>query len=190
MPPKIKITEDNILDAAIKLIREKNWESINARLLANELNCSTQPIFRLYVNMDELKSAVYKRVEKIYNEHIISNIQNKDNAFLSMGLAYINFAKNEKQLFKLLFMSNYIKVKSIKEIVEDEDNEIIVSIISQMTNLSKDKAKTLFINTWLVTHGIASMLATNSCDFSDEEIKSILIDSFNGYILVLNKKEQ
>jgi AcrR family transcriptional regulator len=187
VPPKVRITEDAILETSIQLLREKGLDAINARELAERLNCSTQPIFYRFENMDELKKVLYKKIENVYNQYMLDGMETS-NSFLGMGIAYINFAKNEKNLFKLLFMSDSIKVKSIFEMIEGEDNQEIIQIISQMTNLQEEKAKQLYINIWLVTHGIASMLATNSCTFTDSEIETILEDSFTGFSNQLRSK--
>jgi Transcriptional regulator len=61
MPPKIKTTQEDIILAAIHLTRNGGWDSVNARSLAKELGCSTQPIFRAFGSMEELKEMVYKR---------------------------------------------------------------------------------------------------------------------------------
>jgi AcrR family transcriptional regulator len=189
MPPKERITEDAIIETAIKLIQEGGLESFNARELAKRLNCSTQPIFWKFKSMDELRKILYGKVEKIYNQHMLEGMKSS-NSFLGMGIAYIDFAKNEKNLFKLLFMSDSIKVKSVLEMIEGEDNHEIIQIISKMANLKEENAKQLYIDIWLITHGIASVLATNSCQFSDSEIENILKDAFMGFSRQLKLKEQ
>lgn len=188
MPPKVKITEDAIIEASIQLIKERGIEGFNARDLAKNLNCSTQPIFWKFKTIDELKKVVHKKVDEIYNEHMINGLK-KANSFLGMGLAYISFAKNEKNLFRLLFMSNSIKTESIFEMIEGEDNLEIIKLISQMTGLKEKGSKQLYIDIWLVVHGIASMLATNSCNFTDNEIETIVKDSFAGFKHQLKLKE-
>ena len=44
MPPKAKITRDMIIEAGIKVVREKGAESLNVRQVAAVLGCSTQPV--------------------------------------------------------------------------------------------------------------------------------------------------
>ena len=53
MPPKPIITKQDIINAAIQLVRENGISSVNARNLAKTLNCSTKPLFRIYTNMDK-----------------------------------------------------------------------------------------------------------------------------------------
>lgn len=188
MPPKVKITEDSIIEASIQLIREQGIESLNARELAKRLNCSTQPIFWKFKNIQELKETVYKKVEDIYEEYMINGMK-EANSFLGMGLAYISFAKNEKNLFKLIFMSDSIKIESIFEMAEGKDNHEIIKLIMRKTNLQEESAKQLYVDIWMVIHGIASMLAANSCNFTENEIKTILKDSFQGISKELKLKE-
>lgn len=189
MPPKVKTTEDAIVNTAIELIRKHGWDYMNARNLAKMLGCSTQPIFRVFGNMEILKIAIYKKAEEIYNQQLLQAMQKPENQFLSMGLAYIEFSKKEKNLFKLIFMSDFITTNSIMDMLEGEDNKEVIMMISQQTNLTEENAKQFFLEIWLVTHGIASMFATNSCNFSEEEIRRILLDSYTGYLYTLKKGE-
>lgn len=189
MPPKVKITEDAILEAAIKITREKGMASVNARELAKTLGCSIQPIFRNFQSMENLKKDLNKKVEDIFNAHMSSGMERHKVPFLGMGLAYIDFAKNEKNLFKLLFMSNELKGKSIFDMIKGAENQGIVEMISKMTGLNSENAEQLFVDIWLLAHGIASMVASNDCDFSQELIVKILMDSFLGIKYQLNRSK-
>jgi hypothetical protein len=132
---------------------------------------------------------VYKKVEDIYNNKMEEAMKKKGNSFSEMGLTYINFARNEKNLFKLLFMSDSIKVKSVREMIQGDGNDDVIQLLSSITGLKEGSAEQLYINIWLVTHGIASMLATNSCSFSEEEVQCILGDCYKGIVSELKKKE-
>jgi hypothetical protein len=46
MPPKVKITKEEIIQTALFLVRENGEQAINARAIATALHCSTQPILR------------------------------------------------------------------------------------------------------------------------------------------------
>lgn len=188
MPPKIKITEESILEAAFLLVKEKGIQHINARELAKLLNCSTQPIFRAYENMEDLKLHLYQKVEAYYNQYMFQGL-NHPIPFLGMGLAYIHFAKTERNLFILLFMTEQFKIKSFTEMLEGEDNQQVIGIIREMTQLSEALAKVLFVDIWLMIHGIASMVATNSCELDDAEIEVILKDTFAGILHRLKERD-
>ena len=52
MPPTVRFTRDAVLHAACQLMRREGMEALNARAIAKELGGSTQPIFRLFTNME------------------------------------------------------------------------------------------------------------------------------------------
>ena len=71
MPPKIRITKENIVERAVEIVREHGMDSLNARSLAKELGCSVQPIFRAFDSMGELRSiSIYSRVLSEFFEGI------------------------------------------------------------------------------------------------------------------------
>lgn len=189
MPPKIKIKEDAILDMALEITRKSGIEGLNAREIAKELGCSIQPVFRTFQNMENLKTALYKKVEDSFNTYMLDGMNHRI-PFLGMGLAYIHFAKEEKNLFKLLFMSVAIHVDSPMDMISGEENLEVIELIAGMTQLTHENSKKLYVDIWLLTHGIASLVATNQCHFSYEEVEVILMDTFKGYLNLFSKKEE
>ncbi len=191
MPPKIKVTEEDIINVAIGIVQEKGFENLNARDLAKKIGCSVHPIFRAFDSMEGLKSAVYKRAESIYNQRMLNAMEQNKEGFLSVGLTYINFAKNEKNLFQLLFMSDAFREQSMLDIVgATEGDDEVLEMLCQNTGLSPQGAKELYAGIWLTTHGIASMFATNNCRFSDEENQRLLNNSFIGLVMKLKREEE
>jgi AcrR family transcriptional regulator len=190
LPPKVKITQEQIINTSIRIVREKGIESLNARAIAEMIGCSVHPIFRVYKSMEGLKDEVYKETEKIYNEIMYEVMSNPDNRFLNIGLAYIEFAKKEKNLFRLLFMSDAFENKSMLEIVgSTEGDDEVLEMIGKMTGLGKQFSQELYAGVWLTAHGIASMYATNNCRFSDDETRKLLNNSFKGLMIKLKTEE-
>lgn len=190
MPPKVKVTSEQIVEAALQIVRDSGFENLNARALAEKIGCSVHPIFRVYESMEGLKSEVYKEAEKLYNSKMIEAMNDADDGFQKMGLAYIEFAKNEKNLFKLLFMSDVFGGKSMLEIVgSTEGDDEVIAMLCMMTGLNAEHAKELYAGLWLTTHGIATMYATNNCRFSDAEILRLLGNSFMGTVMTLKEEE-
>ena len=54
MARKETITKNDILNAAFEMARTEGVGQVSARTLAAKAGCSTQPIFRVYKNMEEL----------------------------------------------------------------------------------------------------------------------------------------
>ena len=69
MARKEMITIDRILDTAFAMTREEGFANVTARKVAAKAGCSTQPIFRVYKNMEELWDAVYERATAYFLDY-------------------------------------------------------------------------------------------------------------------------
>ena len=58
MPTVRKVSKEQIIDAAVEVLRDDGFSAINACSVAKKLGCSTQPIYFSFKNMDELKAAL------------------------------------------------------------------------------------------------------------------------------------
>ena len=105
MPPSSKIKRENILAAAVELTRQSGAAALNARALAQYLGCSTQPIFSNYGSMEALKVEVIRYAGETYGRFVAEDMASgKYPPYKASGMAYIRFAAEERELFKLLFM--------------------------------------------------------------------------------------
>lgn len=186
MPPKVKVEKDDILKAAIEIVRDNGAGSLNARAVADKLSCSTQPIFSNYASMDELKKCVLDQAEKIYLDYIYKGMQSREfPPYKASGMAYIRFAKEEKELFKLLFMRDRSNEK-IKGTAEGED---IIALIQKNTGLDKEQAFMFHLEMWVYVHGIAVMTATSYLEWDWDMISRMLTDAYNGLKITYLGKE-
>jgi hypothetical protein len=189
MPPKPSVNRDDILNAAITLIRQNGSDSINARSIAGVLNCSTKPLFRVYENMDQLKDDVYDRAMEFYYSFLQNRQTDTIDPFLAVGQNYIEFACQEKELFKYIFLSNHMSFQSLDEFANLPDIHGLTESIAMSTGLSEQAAKDLFLELWLLAHGIATMLATNPSTLDKPEVERLLIQSFKAQYQYLKSEE-
>ena len=105
MPPKVRVTKEDIITASVDMVREKGVNVLNARAIAAHMGCSTQPIFSNYASMEELKQDVMKSAYNLYMNFLKRETEsNQYPPYKATGMGYIRFAKEEKELFKLLYM--------------------------------------------------------------------------------------
>lgn len=178
MPPKVKITKQEIIEAALKIVREQGDIALNARSIANMLCCSTQPIFSNFVNMEQLRFEIINRAERVYEQYVKQETQSGDYPeYKAMGIAYIRFAKEEKNLFKLLFMRD----RTNEEAVDDTRlTRQAYDVVQKNTGVNSDIARLFHLEMWSYTHGIAAMLATGYLDLDFELISKMLTDFYTA----------
>lgn len=186
MPPKPIVTKQDVIDAAIQLIRENGMNSVNARSLAKALGCSTRPLFRIYKNMDELKKDIKTELDNFYDVFMESRMTN-ENRLLSQGIAYIEFARREKMIFNTLFMNMTMAGSSLQDIIHAEWNRASIENAKEVTGLSIEKAEMLFINFWLYSHGIATQIVSNCIDIPLDMVRQLLEIAFERFSLDMTK---
>ena len=178
MPPKVKVTKEDIINAATLIVKQKGAEAINARDVANALKCSTQPVFSNFSTMSMLRLAVIKRADEICNQYINDEVERKEYPpYKASGMAYIRFAKEEKELFKLLYMRNRLDDNTMEE---EKLNVQMESIIRENTGLDGEKMKLFHLEMWAYVHGIATMFATGFLDLEWSLVSKMLTDSYLG----------
>ena len=106
MPPKTRVTAEMIVDAAVEVVRQSGFESINARTVSGQLHCSTQPVMYHFSTIDSLKRAAYRKADRLHSEYMMNTAPGQD-PILGIGLNYVRFAVEEPQLFRFLFQSGY-----------------------------------------------------------------------------------
>ena len=178
MPPKIKITKEDIINTAVTLVRADGAQAINARNIASALNCSTQPIFFNFGTMEELRLAVVKKTDSLCREFIHAEEEKgKFPSYKASGMAYIRFAKEEKELFKLLYMRDRTEEKTPESAHVDEEME---AVVRENTGFDQKTATLFHLEMWAYVHGIASMFATGFLDLDMELVSRMLTDAYLG----------
>ncbi len=177
MPPRVKITKEDIVSTALSLVREGGEEAINARAIATALNCSTQPLFSNFSGMSELNEAVIAAAYEIY----LAFLKREDKSekypkYKAYGMAYIRFAREERELFKLLFMRD----RTGEDLSPSPDFEESAEIISRSNGVSIETARLMHLEMWTCVHGIGAMLATSFLSFDEELVSRIISDLYHG----------
>ena len=177
MPPKVKITETEIVQTALDLLRKSGEQTVNARSIAAALNCSTQPIFSNFATMEKLQEAVYIAARTLYYDFIKREVESGAYPqYKAFGMAYIRFAKEEKEIFKYLFMCD----RNGKDLTPTEDFEASVKIIMTANGISQESATRMHMEMWAFVHGIATMFATSFLELEWNVISDMLTDVYQG----------
>lgn len=165
MPPKPQVTRQEILDKAFDMTRSSGYENLTARRIAQALGVSTQPIFHLFGSMNGLKQALYEKSVEFFSAEMARPMEGMP-LFLSMGLRYVELARQESHLFRLMCMSECFQLESLFDIIRGV----------------KMQDKKLYTKVWLFTHGIAAIVAANSTAIPQDEVRSLLIEAYTAFM--------
>ena len=177
MPPKVRITKEDIVNTAVDIVRRDGTQALNARNIASALNCSTQPIFSNFATMEELHKGVVTSAYELYLSFLREDAQSgKYPVYKAFGMAYIRFAKEERELFKMLFMCD----RKGAELSPSVDFEESVQMIMSSCGISREKAELMHLEIWTCVHGIGTMLATSFLNLEWGLISNMISDVYQG----------
>lgn len=186
MPPKCRFTREEIIQAALDLTAEKGVGALTARGLAQRLGSSAKPIFGLFANMEEVQQEVVKAADLRYQEYLRQDMSaGRYPPYKASGMAYIRFAREQKELFKLLFMRD----RTHEEKAAGDELEALLGLIQKNMGLSRDDAYRFHLEMWIYVHGIATMIATAYLEWDMYFISAALTDAYQGLRLRFLPKE-
>lgn len=184
MSKNVTITKEMILASAFDIVREKGLEGISNRELAKKLNCSIRPIYYQFQNVEELYNELYVEIEKYFYKFLMDNMNDDMPKYKQVGLNYIKFAKEEKEFFKILFMSE-VDLGLNDFIAKDmEDFKELSKLIKISTNLNDEDIESFHIKMWIFSHGLATLVASSTINISDKQLKQLLSLEFQALMLL------
>lgn len=178
MPPRKKISKEDIVSAALRMMQKHGEDALNARALASYIGCSTQPIFSNFATMEELKTELIHASARMYHAYLNQEFTlQRYPEYKASGMAYIRFAREEKEIFKFLFMRD--RSCETVDYMEADFTDSVYFIHKQL-GITYEEATIFHMEMWVYVHGVATMLATSYLDLEYEEISDMLTDAFFG----------
>lgn len=184
MPPTVRFTRDAVLHAACQLMRREGMEALNARAIAKELGGSTQPIFRLFTNMEDLRRELILYVARQFQAHAEADMAQSDSPYIQLCTTYLLYGRDEPELFKLLFMRDRV---SEGQYSDQTNFDLVFNIIKKETPLDDETVMRFFERTWLFIHGLAVCIATKYIPCQDERyLISMVKEAYNAAVKMMN----
>ena len=187
MPPKIKTSRETIIEAGYRIADREGIENLNCRAIAAEIGCSTQPVFSRFPNMDELKEAIFQYA-CVQLEESIQNNDATGNSLMDVSvLNLVELARNHKNIYKLIYLSDFRSETSFLEEREKyETNQKILDELTKKYKIAYNRAEEIFERLSLLVHGICTVVATTSMDYSNEQVMHIVNESLHDAITRIN----
>ncbi len=171
MAPKNKFTKEEMVAAALRVVRARGLDSLTAKTIADELGTSTRPIFTGFGSMDDVRQAVYAAAVAVYDSYTHRGLQ-EEIPFLGIGKQYVRFAREEPELYRLLFLTRgqeYSAMKSMQHL-----QTLARPTLMEIYRITAAEADLYFRDLWLVVHSLSTLIVTGDCGYSDQEIGQIL----------------
>lgn len=168
MPPRKRIFREDILKAAVKLVQEQGTLALSVRNIARKLNCSTQPIYSEFENMETLRDELMTYVR----EHFL---REDADSYKQVALSFLHFARREKNLFQLI----YLRQRAVGETFFEDPNETqTIRKLEVTLKLPRQQAAQMHRRMQYYCYSMAVMMATGYLDFSEDEISEELTEYY------------
>jgi len=186
-------TRENILDAALEIVKEEGWQSLSMRKIADKIEYTAPIIYEYFANKEgillELTRTGYiilgKDLREIMAKHTDPVVQLE-----AMWIGYWNFAFDNKELYRLMYGVDMICCDMKKSMPEAEASnrlffETIEKVIAKENN-SEELVCRKFYTFWSVIHGLISINLVNK-GRGQEMNELILKDAIKGIIKYINE---
>ena len=171
MAPKNKFTREEMVEAALRVVRAKGIDGLTAKTLADELGTSTQPVFTAFGSMDAVRREVYAAAVRVYDGSTNTGLKEKI-PFFGVGMQYVRFAREEPELYRLLFLTRTQEYSAIKSM--EHLRELVRPTLVKIYHITAAEADIYFRDLWFVVHSLSTLIVTGDCSYSDGEIGQIL----------------
>ena len=172
MARKKEIDKQRILDAAYKLAVRCGIESLTARNIAKAVNCSTQPIYLEFKNMQDLRNQVLARIsDELKSNTLQQNFTGEP--LIDLDLSYLYFAKEHVDLFRAMFVDG----KFGNQMIVDTLMGLGLEKFKQQFDaeqFSEERLNHIVISNWIAATGLATLLINKMANFTQAQMISVL----------------
>ena len=175
MPPKVRFQRDQIARAALEVARKEGIDAVTAREVAKALKGSVGPIFTWYDTMDQLKAEVREQARGVYRAYIERGLAGPI-PFLGVGQQYIRFAREEPELYKLLFLTKPGASGGGAMEALRFSQDLARESLMRIYNMDAETADRYFRDLWLVVFSFATLIVTDDCPYTDAEMSAVLTE--------------
>lgn len=185
MGRKIQIEKDTLLSSGLDIVINSGYASLTAVNLARQANCSTQPIFWWFGNMESFKKELFKYALSRINERISFNEENPMASFMSVGMVYIDSAYDQPNLLRFIFSDNG-ELKSnggIGNVYNAEKSTKMQSAIASQLEISIDSVADMVTKLIIFSDGLASAVLYGGFGLTKECAKKHIVEMGNCLML-------
>ena len=179
MPRQPRFSKDDIVSAGLRIVRASGPEAVSARALGKELGTSSSPMFTMFKDMNEVMDAIHAAAEKAFIARM-EGVTDYFPAFKEFGLRLVAFAKEDSNIFQMLFLGKGTSTRIVEGIARK-----CLNPAEQGYGLNGEQAEMLFRQMWPVACGIAALCIKHPEDFPEETVSKTLAYHFSGIMSII-----
>lgn len=183
MGRKPNFTREEILNSAFEILNSESLKEVTARNIAKKLGVSTIAIYSAFKSMDELKNELAKKAKTKLFEYTKRDYT--DLSILNIGIGICLFAKEEKALFRTIFLREGLPREFMDQIMDDFRNLIYSGFNNnrEYNQFPEDIIEWVIKKGWYFSHGYATLICTGFyTDIEIETFKKEIIEMGNVLI--------
>ncbi len=181
--------KEELVTTAMDFIAKEDVEKLTLKVLSDATGTSRSAIYKHFKNKDALIETLIEKGFDKFDTETTPYLYEKDKAlidrFYLTGKLYVAFAKNNPNLYRLLFGKKYAHIREELLSIKDEDCSGFAALQKTIEDgqdqgiLKKEDSYKQAIVIWATMHGISSLIIDGFMDVEEvyEEIYDTLFET-------------
>ncbi|MDT2639067.1 TetR/AcrR family transcriptional regulator [Enterococcus dongliensis] len=111
-----RVLRSQIIDGAYQLIINEGFKKFHARNIAQHIACSTQPIYREFANLAELKTVLTNRILVKYSDFLEDQ---EPKSLQALSNTIMNYALDYPEEFQRFFLQDSDTIQLVKQVTKE-----------------------------------------------------------------------
>ena len=176
MPATKRIDKEMILSSALALLEREGSAAVNARSVAMELGCSTQPIYVSFASMDELMEALFAKGQSIYMEYAGKGFKEYGNYFVGFLMGFAKFAKDHPKVYRYVYLERPNQNRADEKAFQDW----VIDLLINKIGYDEKVAKHFYLHASVYAHGVAGQIATGRGTWDMPTIEEMIKEEYEA----------
>ncbi len=187
--------KDDFLKIAFDFIAKEDIEKLTLKILSDATGTSRSAIYRHFSSKEELIETMIQKGFDDFDAFVSPPLKDKEkpliDRFYQSAKAYLEFAKQNPNIYRLLFGNKYAKIREATLSIKDDDCSGFASLKQAIEEGQKSgilKKEDSFIRTiliWSSLHGLSSLIIDGFMDIdklSDELFENMFTDMISASV--------
>ena len=174
--PKIQVTKEQILDAALEIIIRDGHEALNIKTVSKEIGHSTQTVSWTFGNMKNFREEVFDYALDYIDKKMYSDSENPIEEYGRVGVVYIYMAFDEPNLIRFIRSDEhrFEQRGGFGHSLNKDSMESRYASFAKQYGSSLEEAARYMTDMMVYTHGLVSMILFGPLKISKEEAIKML----------------